>query len=89
MIGTVAASVAQGSGERTRIFGWDLSPQAVQGLDDGSVAVVVQQNTRGMGKAAVEAALALLAGQQVTKQQDIPVTLVTRENLDSYRADFK
>lgn len=89
LIGTVAASVAQGSGERTRIFGWDLSPQAVQGLDDGSVAVVVQQNTRGMGKAAVEAALALLAGQQVTKQQDIPVTLVTRENLDSYRADFK
>lgn len=89
LIGTVAASVAQGSGERTRIFGWDLSPQAVQGLDDGSVAVVVQQNTRGMGKAAVEAALALLAGQQVTKQQDIPVTLVTRENLDAYRADFK
>ena len=89
LIATVAASVAQGSGERTRIFGWDLSPQAVQGLDDGSVAVVVQQNTRGMGKAAVEAALALLAGQQVTKQQDIPVTLVTRENLDAYRADFK
>ncbi len=53
------------------------------------MAVVVQQNTRGMGKAAVEAALALLAGQQVTKQQDIPVTLVTRENLDAYRADFK
>lgn len=89
LIGTVAASVAQGSGERTRIFGWDLSPQAVQGLDDGSVAVVVQQNTRGMGKAAVEAALALLAGQQATKQQDIPVTLVTRENLNAYRADFK
>lgn len=89
LIGTVAASVAQGSGERTRIFGWDLSPQAVQGLDDGSVAVVVQQNTRGMGQAAVQSALALLAGKPVAKQQDIPVTLVTRDNLDAYRADFK
>lgn len=89
LIGTVAAGVAQGSGERTRIFGWDLSPQAVQGLDDGSVAVVVQQNTRGMGQAAVQSTLALLAGKPVAKQQDIPVTLVTRDNLDAYRADFK
>lgn len=89
LIGSVAASVSQGAGERVRIFGWDLSSQAVQGLDDGSVAVVVQQNTQGMGKTAVESALALLAGKTVAREQSIPITLVTKANLDAYRAEFK
>ncbi|KPW90360.1 Periplasmic binding protein/LacI transcriptional regulator [Pseudomonas syringae pv. cerasicola] len=89
MIGSVAASMSQGAGERVKIFGWDLSSQAVQGLDDGSVAVVVQQNTQAMGKTAVESALALLSGKSVTREQSIPVTLVTKANLAAYRAEFK
>ncbi|NAT17872.1 sugar ABC transporter substrate-binding protein, partial [Pseudomonas syringae pv. actinidifoliorum] len=90
LIGSVAASVSQGAGERVRIFGWDLSSQAVQGLDDGSVAVVVvQQNTQAMGKTAVESALSLLAGKTVAREQSIPVTLVTKANLAPYRAEFK
>ncbi len=89
LIGSVAASVSQGAGERVRIFGWDLSSQAVQGLDDGSVAVVVQQNTQAMGKTAVESALALLSGKTVAREQSIPVTLVTKANLAAYRAEFK
>ncbi|RMS26469.1 Periplasmic binding protein/LacI transcriptional regulator [Pseudomonas syringae pv. aceris] len=89
LIGSVAASMSQGAGERVRIFGWDLSSQAVQGLDDGSVAVVVQQNTQAMGKTAVESALALLSGKTVAREQSIPVTLVTKANLAAYRAEFK
>jgi len=89
LIGLVAAVSAQGATDRIKIVGWDLSAQAIKGLDQGFVTAVVQQDPEGEGKAAVDAALKLLAKQPVEKNISVPVTIVTKANVAKYRAVFK
>ncbi|WGF88329.1 substrate-binding domain-containing protein [Marinivivus vitaminiproducens] len=88
LIGAVAATEAQGATDRVRIFGWDLTAQAIAGIDAGYVVAVVQQDPAGMGKAAVEAAKAVIDGGGVEPVVSVPVTIVTKANVDDYRALF-
>jgi len=85
----VAAVEAQGAQDRVKVFGWDLTAQVVKGIDDGFVAAVVQQDPAGMGKAAVEAAVALAKGGSVPARIAVPVTIVTKENVDAFRPMFR
>ena len=89
LIGVVAASMAQGGTMPFKVVGWDLSSQAIQGIDSGLVLAVVQQDAMGEGKAAVQAAMKLIAHQAVPKNISVPVTIVTKANVDPFRADFK
>ncbi|SAK80462.1 substrate-binding domain-containing protein [Caballeronia ptereochthonis] len=89
LIGLVAAVAAQGATDRVKIFGWDLSAQAIKGIDQGFVMAVVQQDPEGEGKAAVNAALKLIAKQPVEKNISVPVTIVTKANVAKYRSVFK
>jgi ribose transport system substrate-binding protein len=89
LIGLVAAVSAQGATDHVKIVGWDLSAQAIKGIDQGFVTAVVQQDPEGEGKAAVEAALKLIAKQPVAKNISVPVTIVTKANVDKYRSVFK
>jgi ribose transport system substrate-binding protein len=89
LIGLVAAALSQGSTDHLKIVGWDLSAQAIKGIDAGFVTAVVQQDPEGEGKAAVGAALKLIAKQPVEKNISVPVTIVTKANVDKYRAIFK
>lgn len=89
LIGLVAAVSAQNATDRVKIFGWDLSAQAIKGIDQGFVMAVVQQDPEGEGKAAVNAALKLIAGQPVEKNISVPVTIVTKDNVAKYRSIFK
>ncbi len=89
LLGAIAAVQSQGKQDSIKIFGWDLTAQAIAGLDAGYVVAVVQQDPAGEDKAAVEALAKLSAGQPVEKNISVPVTIVTRQNVDSYRAIFK
>lgn len=89
LIGVVAAAMAHGDTMPFKVVGWDLSSQAIQGLDSGLVLAVVQQDAKGEGRAAVQAALKLIAHQSVPKTIAVPVTIVTKANVDRFRADFK
>ncbi|WP_250468322.1 MULTISPECIES: substrate-binding domain-containing protein [unclassified Caballeronia] len=89
LIGLVAAVSAQSATDRVKIFGWDLSAQAIKGIDQGFVVAVVQQDPEGEGKAAVNAALKLIAKQPVEKNISVPVTIVTKANVAKYRSVFK
>jgi ribose transport system substrate-binding protein len=80
---------ATGEPAHLKIVGWDLSAQAIKGIDAGFVTAVVQQDPEGEGKAAVGAALKLIAKQPVEKNISVPVTIVTKANVDKYRAIFK
>ncbi len=42
-----------------------------------------------MGAAAVEAALKTLKGETVPKQIEVPITIVTKANVDKFRSMFK
>lgn len=89
LLGAVSAVTSQGRTGDVKVFGWDLTKQAVQGIDDGWVVAVVQQDPAGEGKAAVEALTKLKKGEKVDPIINIPVTIVTKKNVDQYRAIFK
>lgn len=89
LLGAVAAVESQGRQDAVKIVGWDLTPSAVAGIDQGYVLGVVQQDPAGMGAAAVEAALKAARGDAVEKQIAVPVTIVTKENVDAFRGMFQ
>ncbi|MEM5583927.1 substrate-binding domain-containing protein [Roseibium sp. AS2] len=89
LLGAIAAVESQGKQDDIKIFGWDLTAQAISGIDAGYVAAVVQQDPKGEGVAAVEALDKITSGGTVEKSIDIPVTIVTKANVDPYRDTFK
>lgn len=89
LLGTVAAVQGSGATGRIKVFGWDLTKQAIDGIDAGFVAGVVQQDPKAEGAKAVEAAQALVGGTPTSKRIDVPVTIVTRANVEPYRAIFQ
>ncbi|MER9896403.1 substrate-binding domain-containing protein [Mesorhizobium sp. M0119] len=89
LLGAVSAVTSQGRTGDVKVFGWDLTKQAVQGIDDGWVVAVVQQDPAGEGKAAIEALGKLKKGEKIDPIINIPVTIVTKKNVDEYRSMFK
>ena len=77
LVGAVAAVEAQGATDRVKVFGWDLTEQVIKGIDDGFVI------------AAVESALTLINGGTVDPVIPVPVTIVTKENVDKFRSMFQ
>lgn len=89
LVGAIAAAQSQGRTEKVKIFGWDLSPQAVAAVDAGYLVGVVQQDPYLEGQKAVEALGTLASGGTVEKAIKVPVTIVTKKNIDQFRAAFK
>ena len=89
LIGAIAAVESQGVQDSVTIIGWDLSEQAIRGIDEGFVQAVVQQDPFQEGVRAVEASLSILNGEEVSEEILIPITIVTQENVDEYRSLFE
>lgn len=89
LIGAISAVDSQKMTEKVKVFGWDLTAQAVKGIDEGWVVAVVQQDPYQEGVAGVEAIIKLKKGEKVEPNIDIPVTIVTKENVDKFRDMFK
>ncbi|MBA8880106.1 ABC transporter substrate-binding protein [Phyllobacterium myrsinacearum] len=89
LMGAIAAVQSQGKQDSIKVFGWDLTAEAIAGIDAGFVAAVIQQDPSAMGAAAVDALQKASAGQSVEKNIAVPVTIVTKANVDPYRAVFK
>lgn len=89
LLGAVAAVESQGRQADVKVVGWDLTASAIKGIDEGWVVGVVQQDPAGMGAAAVEAVMKAVKGEPVEKQIAVPVTIVTKENVEPYRAVFQ
>lgn len=89
LMGAIAAVESQGKQADVKIFGWDLTAQAIAGIDAGYVAAVIQQDPAAMGAAAVDALKTISEGGTVEKTISVPITIVTKENVEPYRAIFK
>lgn len=89
LLGAIAAVESQGKQDQIKIFGWDLTAQAIAGIDKGYVAAVVQQDPAGMGEAAIKALDTITKGGSVEKEIAVPITIVTKDNVEPYRAVFK
>ncbi|MBP1845878.1 ribose transport system substrate-binding protein [Rhizobium petrolearium] len=89
LMGAIAAVESQGKQSDVKIFGWDLTAQAIAGIDAGYVTAVIQQDPAAMGAAAVDALKKISDGGSVEKTISVPITIVTKENVEPYRAVFK
>jgi ribose transport system substrate-binding protein len=89
LMGAIAAVESQGKQDQVKIFGWDLTAQAISGLDKGYVVAIIQQDPAGMGAQAVRALDTITGGGTVEKVIPVPVTIVTKDNVEPYRAVFK
>lgn len=89
LLGAIAAVESQGKQDQVAVFGWDLTAQAIAGIEAGYVEAVVQQSPFGMGEAAVEALETAVGGGEPEAQIDVPVTIVTSENVDEFRSLFE
>ncbi len=89
LLGAVAAIESQGKQGQVRLVGWDLTASAIKGIDGGYVVGVIQQDPAGMGAAGVDALMKIHGGGTVEKSVAVPVTIVTKDNVEPYRATFK
>jgi ribose transport system substrate-binding protein len=89
LLGAVAAIESQSKQGQVKLVGWDLTASAIRGIDGGYVIGVVQQDPAGMGAAAVDALKKLTTGGTVDKIISVPITIVTKANVEPYRAAFK
>ncbi len=89
LLGAVAAVESQGKQGQIKVVGWDLTASAIKGIDEGYVVGVVQQDPAGMGAAAVDALTKIHAGGTPEKQIAVPITIVTKDNVEPYRSVFK
>lgn len=84
-VGAVSAIDASG---KTKIVGWDLTREVIAGIDSGSVTAVVQQDPKTEGVEAVKELKSILGGAAPKGFIDVPITIVTKENVEPYRAVF-
>jgi ribose transport system substrate-binding protein len=60
------------------IVGFDATADAVAAVKEGKLAATVQQMPDLMGKMGVDAAVQLIAGQQIQKNLPVPLSLITQ-----------
>jgi ribose transport system substrate-binding protein len=89
LVGAISAVTSQKMTDKVKVFGWDLTAQAIKGIDEGWIVAVVQQDPFQEGVAGVETILKLKKGETVTPSIDIPVSIVTKQNVEQYRSLFK
>jgi ribose transport system substrate-binding protein len=89
MLGAIAAVNAQGMNKKIKVVGWDLASEVIRGIDNGVVLGVVQQDPAAMGRAAIQALNDVHEGKTVEATISVPLAVVTKANVDPYRAAFK
>lgn len=85
---TVGAVAALKGNAQTKIIGWDLTKEVIAGLDSGLVTAVVQQDPKQEGVEAVGELKSLIGGGTAKGFIDVPITIVTKANVEPYRKIF-
>ncbi|MDB9921207.1 substrate-binding domain-containing protein [Actinomycetota bacterium] len=85
---TVGAVSALDAASATKIIGWDLTREVISGLDSGSVIAIVQQDPRTEGVEAVNEIKSLLDGGTAAGFIDVPIAIVTPDDVEPYRVVF-
>ncbi|MCP3799467.1 substrate-binding domain-containing protein [Allokutzneria sp. A3M-2-11 16] len=73
------------AGRDVKVVGFDATEDGLAAIQAGTMAATIAQQPRELGKLAVEQAVKAAKGEPVTAKVDVPVKVVTKENL----AEFK
>ncbi|MCW6036566.1 substrate-binding domain-containing protein [Spirulina subsalsa FACHB-351] len=89
LISAIAQVRFQRQTDRTVIVGWDLSPAAIQGLKEGFVLGVVQQDPYQEGEQGVKVLIDLHQGKTVPPLIEVPIDIVTSETVNQYEGVYR
>jgi ribose transport system substrate-binding protein len=68
------------------LIGWDSSPEAITGLEEGQLKGLVLQDPFGIGYNCMEAALKYLEGETIEKDNLMPTVIFTKEDVGTREA---
>ena len=84
-LGAIQALKAAGiSMDDVIVAGVDATPDALKSMEAGELDVTVFQDAAGQGTGGVDAALAMIGGEELGSYTDIPFIAVTPENMDEF-----
>lgn len=86
-LGAAQAIKVANLGRKAWVAGFDGDTAALKALKEGVFDVTATQQTQGMGRLAVDAAIKLVAGESVAAEQLQDATLTTVENVDQFIAN--
>ncbi len=68
------------------LVGWDASPEAIDGLENGYLKGLVLQDPFGMGYMGMDAAVKILDGKSVKKDNVVPTVIFTKDDVGTQEA---
>ncbi|RFA07396.1 ribose ABC transporter substrate-binding protein [Subtercola boreus] len=86
--GTATGVRQAGKQDTVKIAGFDAGPAQVQDLRDGTISALVAQQPALIGADGVDAAVAALKGETVTKNTQTGFQVLTLENIDTTGKDY-
>ena len=84
--GATQAVASAGMSDQVRVVGFETSPTILRAISDGSIAATIAQQPLLIGRRAVEAALAAVAGEPVEPFIPVETILVTSDNVGEFVA---
>lgn len=88
-MGVLQAIQGAGLDDQIQVIGIDAIFDALNAVKNGEMAATVFQDVYGQADGAIEVALKILNGESYEKTTYVPFQLVTKDNVDSYLANFK
>ena len=79
-----AMEAIAGAGKNIMVVGFDATDDAIESIKAGKMAGTIAQQPALIGSTAVENAATLIGGKAIEKNIPVQVTLVTKDNVDTY-----
>ena len=79
-----ALEAISGAGKDIMVVGFDATDDALAAIREGRMAATIAQQPELIGYTAVENAVKLIEGETIASSIPVEVTLVTKDNVDSY-----
>jgi ribose transport system substrate-binding protein len=86
-LGALAALQAAKRDQGVLIYGVDGAPEAKKMVKEGKITGTAAQSPKGIGKTAADTVYKVLKGEKVEHLILVPVTLITKENVDQFGVD--
>jgi ribose transport system substrate-binding protein len=86
-LGAAQAVKVANTGAKVWVAGFDGDTAALEALQKGVFDVTATQQTQGMGRMAVDAAITLVSGNSVPSEQLQDATLTTKDNVEGFIAN--
>ena len=83
VLGALAA-LESANNTKTKIVGFDVTPEAAEGIRNDKILAMIQQQPEKIGEEAVKAAIEAINGKQLEKNISIPVILMDKSNVDEH-----